>query len=97
MGNQDGGAHEAPRGTYPEPTLDGVTAWLLAMPDLEQARLLAVLADTKNIGRFGQMRLAAVYRLTRERPAAEVAADLDIGRKRVANMVNEYNRGHASE
>jgi hypothetical protein len=64
------------------------------MPDLERARLLAVLADTRTVGRLSRMRQATVYAITRRMTDIEAAAALDVSPSAVRNMVSAYCKAH---
>lgn len=79
---------------YPEPTLEGVEAWLAQMPEVYRARLLGVLASTTTNGRLSKMRQATVYELTRGMTDAEAAKELDVSPSAVRNLVSAYCKAH---
>ena len=94
MDQETGGAPAAPHGPHPEPTADAVEAWLTELPDLERARLLAVLTDTKTVGRLTRLRQKTVYTITRRMTDIEAAEALKVSPSAVRNAVSAYCKTH---
>lgn len=81
-----------PHDTYPEPTLDGIRAWLAGMPDIDRARLIAVLTNAGTVKALAAVRAEDVYAITRRMTGPQAAELLGISASAVANVVNRRTR-----
>ena len=78
-------------------TRDELFAWLDAMPPIPRAKLLRLLVDATVGVELAGRRRAAIAEATRTRPAAEVAADLDVSVHAIYKAVKEHNRAAGTQ
>lgn len=81
-----------PAPAVPEPTPEGIAAWVAAMPPGERMRMAAVIADKRTASLMTRIRQETAYAETRTRTHAEASAELGVSRKRLAELIADHNR-----
>jgi hypothetical protein len=85
---------EPPLDSYPAPDPDAIEAWLRQMPEIDRARLIAVLTATTTVGQLSRLRQETVYAITRRMTDVEAAAALQVSPSAVRNVVGAYCKAH---
>lgn len=89
-------APDAARLNGPDPTPEGIAAWLRAMPAPERMRLAAAIADRRTLGLLACVLQDTAYAETRARSHAAAAELLGVRPKRLAELIAEYNKRPAA-
>lgn len=71
-------------------TMDELEPWLAALDPITRARFLSVVTDTRNLGKLGAWRKAAVFEAAQEETQAAVAEKLGVATKSVSKAVYEH-------
>ncbi len=82
----------APGPGAPEPTPEGIAAWVAAMPPARRMRMAAAIADTRTAARMTRIRQDTAWAETRTCTRAEAAVALGVSVRRLGDMISARNR-----